>query len=116
MTYKTLTNRQAGILAAMGRGIIPPGGPYFSIGAGDLENKWLPRVDYALLRMPALTRMMMKIMLGKGITFQDLADKIEPPTTLVSVAGTVAYNSPSRQTVYRFAKALGVAEAALTKA
>ncbi len=64
MTYQTLSRRQAAILAAMGRGIIPPGGPYFSPGAGDLAHKWLPRVDYALFRMPFLTRTGLKIMLG----------------------------------------------------
>lgn len=63
MTYKTLSRRQAAILAAMGRGIIPSGGPYFAPGAGDLENKWLPRVDYALFRMPVLTRLAIKTML-----------------------------------------------------
>ena len=63
MPYKTLSNRQAAILAAMGRGIIPSGGPYFSLGAGDLESRWLPRVDYALFRMPGVTRWGLKMML-----------------------------------------------------
>ena len=64
MTYKTLSKRQAAILASMGRGLIPSGGPHFIPGAGDLAHHWLPRVDYALSRMPFITRTGLKIMLS----------------------------------------------------
>lgn len=64
MSYKTLSRRQAAILAAMGRGLIPSGGPHFRPGAGDLTHHWLPRVDYALSRMPFITRTGLKLMLG----------------------------------------------------
>ncbi|MEW6077675.1 MAG: hypothetical protein AB1724_07685 [Thermodesulfobacteriota bacterium] len=63
MKFKVLSNREAAILAAVGRGIIPPGGPHFAIGAGDLEGKWLPRADYAIFRMPFFTRLAIRITL-----------------------------------------------------
>lgn len=63
MTYKILSDRQAAVIAAMGRGIIPAGGPFFSPGAGDMAHRWLPRVDYALSRMPPFTRAGIKVML-----------------------------------------------------
>jgi hypothetical protein len=63
MTYKTLSKRQAAVLTAMGRGLIPSGGPHFSPGAADMAHQWLPQVDYALSRMPVSTRMGLKIML-----------------------------------------------------
>jgi len=63
MHYRELSNRQAAVLAAMGRGIIPEGGPYFVFGAKNFESRWLPRVDYALFRMPVVTRLGIKIML-----------------------------------------------------
>ncbi len=64
MKYKTLSHRQAAVMTAMARGIIPAGGPHFGPGAGDLSHKWLPRVDYAMFRMPAPTRWGLKLILG----------------------------------------------------
>jgi hypothetical protein len=63
MKFKALSDREAEIMAAVGRGIIPAGGPYFALGAGDLENKWLPRADYALFRMPFFTRLAIRMTL-----------------------------------------------------
>ena len=63
MKYKALSDREAAILAAVGRGIIPSGGPHFSLGAGDVERQWLPRADYAIFRMPLFTRLAIRMML-----------------------------------------------------
>lgn len=51
-----MSKKEAAILAAVGRGLIPSGGPYFPLGAGDIEQKWLPRADYVLSRMSFFTR------------------------------------------------------------
>lgn len=63
MAYKTLSKREAAVLAAMGRGIIPAGGPHFALGAGDMESKWLPRADYYISRMPVFTRLGIRLLL-----------------------------------------------------
>lgn len=63
---RVLSSREAGILAAMAGAIIPRGGESFRIGAADLEEKWLPRIDYIMSRMPLLTR------LGFRLTFHIL--------------------------------------------
>lgn len=63
MNYKTLSDREAAVLAAMGRGIIPAGGPHFALGAGDIQSQWLPRADYAIFRMPFFTRLAVKFTL-----------------------------------------------------
>ncbi len=54
--YKVLSGKEAKILAAMAGAVIPRGGESFRLGAADLEEKWLPRTDYVLSRMPLLTR------------------------------------------------------------
>ena len=56
MSYKVLRDTEARVIAAMGKGVIPRGGESFILGAADLEDKWLPRTDYLLSRMPLLTR------------------------------------------------------------
>jgi len=63
MRMQTLSKRQAEILAAMGIGLIPAGGPHFALGARDISGKWLPRVDYVISRMPFFTRLGTKFML-----------------------------------------------------
>lgn len=63
MAYRSLSERQAAILAAIGRGLIPSGGPYFALGADDVEKQWLSRVDYNLSRMPFFTRLGLKWLL-----------------------------------------------------
>lgn len=55
--YKVLSPKEAEILAAMAGAIIPRGGGSFRLGAADLKEKWLPRTDYILSRMPLLTRL-----------------------------------------------------------
>lgn len=45
----------------MGSGVIPRGGQHFELGAKDLEDKWIPRIDYFIARMPFITRMGFKI-------------------------------------------------------
>lgn len=60
MSYKTLSKREAAILAAVGRGLIPVGGPHFSLGAADIENKWLSRADYVVSRMSFFNRLGIK--------------------------------------------------------
>ncbi|MEA3224140.1 MAG: hypothetical protein U9P49_13390 [Thermodesulfobacteriota bacterium] len=61
MAYKVLSNTEAGVIAAMGRGVIPRGGENFTLGAADLEDKWLPKTDYMLSRMPPLTRLGLRL-------------------------------------------------------
>jgi hypothetical protein len=56
MQYKALKKKEAKIIAAMAGGVIPRGGASFALGAADLENKWLPRTDYMLSKMPFLTQ------------------------------------------------------------
>ncbi len=63
MQLKTLSNYEAKIIAAMGRGVIPRGGNQFKTGASDLEDKWLPRTDYMLSRMPFINRIGFKMAL-----------------------------------------------------
>lgn len=63
MVYRTLSRRQALILAAVGRGMIPVGGPYFELGAAHVADQWLVRVDYSISRMPFLTRLGLKLLL-----------------------------------------------------
>ena len=58
--YKVLSEKEARIIAAMAGGIIPRGGESFILGTADLEEKWLPRTDQMLSRMPSLTRMELK--------------------------------------------------------
>jgi hypothetical protein len=53
---KVLGREEARVIAAMAGGIIPPGGS-FEPGAAGLAEKWLPRTDYLLSRMPVLTRL-----------------------------------------------------------
>jgi hypothetical protein len=59
-SYKVLSAKEARIIAAMAGGIIPRGGESFELGAADLEEKWLPRTDHMLSRMPAMTRLELK--------------------------------------------------------
>lgn len=61
--YRTLTRRQASIIGALGRGMIPCGGDFFELGAASIEERWLPRADYYISRMPLLTRLGIKLML-----------------------------------------------------
>jgi hypothetical protein len=61
MSYKVLTNAEARIIAAMGSGVIPRGGASFEPGAADLEDKWLPRTDHMLYRMPLPTRLALRM-------------------------------------------------------
>lgn len=61
MSYKVLTNAEARIIAAMGSGVIPRGGESFALGAADLEDKWLPRTDHLLYRMPLPTRLALRL-------------------------------------------------------
>ena len=59
--YRTLSNKEARIISAMAGGIIPRGGKSFEHGAADLEDKWLPRTDHLLSRMPAFTRLSLEV-------------------------------------------------------
>lgn len=61
MQLKTLSKKDAQILAAMAGGIIPRGGSSFELGAADLEHKWLPRADYLLSRMPVISQIALKL-------------------------------------------------------
>jgi len=61
MPYSVLSKKEAGIIAAMGSGVIPRGGRNFALGAADLEDKWLVRTDYLLSRMPLPTRLGLKL-------------------------------------------------------
>ncbi|MEA2102173.1 MAG: hypothetical protein U9P80_06320 [Thermodesulfobacteriota bacterium] len=56
MSYRCLSKKEAQIIKAMGSGIIPSGGSSFEVGAAELSEKWLPRTDYMLSRMPFMTR------------------------------------------------------------
>jgi hypothetical protein len=60
MKFNTLSKRDAQILAAIAGGIIPRGGSSFELGAADLEEKWLPRADYLLSRMPVISQLALK--------------------------------------------------------
>lgn len=60
MSYTVLSDQEARIIAAMGSGVIPRGGPSFDLGAADLADKWLPRTDHMLARMPILTRLVLR--------------------------------------------------------
>ena len=60
MQFKTLNKKDAQILTAMDGGIIPKGGQSFELGAADLEEKWLPRADYLISRMPVISQLAMK--------------------------------------------------------
>lgn len=60
MQYKVLSQKEARILAAIGSGIIPSGGIHFEIGAIDLKDKWLPKTDHLLSRMPLFTKLILK--------------------------------------------------------
>ena len=60
MQFKTLSKKDAQILAAMAGGIIPRGGSSFELGAADLEDKWLPRADYLISRMPVISQLALK--------------------------------------------------------
>lgn len=57
MKYNVLSKQEAKIIAAMASGVIPRGGPSFALGAADLQDKWLPRTDHMLSRMPIVTRL-----------------------------------------------------------
>jgi hypothetical protein len=105
MTYKTLSRRQAAILAAMARGLIPSGGPYFSLGAGDLESQWLPRVDYAVRRMPPMTCLGIKIMLR-------LMDYALPLLTIKRLVSLTRLDNDRLVTVMGRAESLGALGAA----
>ncbi len=61
MGHKVLSNSEAKVIAAMAKGVIPKGGQSFSLGAADLEDKWLPRTDYMLSRMPLPSRIGLKL-------------------------------------------------------
>ena len=61
MQYKVLGKKDAKIITAMAGGIIPRGGASFELGAADLADKWLPRTDYMLSKMPVPTRMVLLI-------------------------------------------------------
>lgn len=60
MPYSTLSQQEARIITAMGSGVIPRGGPSFDLGAADLADKWLPRTDRMLTRMPFFTRLVLR--------------------------------------------------------
>ncbi len=60
MRPNALSKKEAAILAAVGRGLIPAGGPHFSLGARDIEDKWLPRADYVISRMSLFNRLGIK--------------------------------------------------------
>jgi hypothetical protein len=61
MSYKILTSTEARIIAAMASGVIPQGGTSFALGAASLEDKWLPRTDHLLSRMPLATRLALRL-------------------------------------------------------
>lgn len=63
MVYSTLSRRQAQILLALGRGMIPAGGPHFALGAVHVADQWLARADYAIFRMPFLTQLGIRLLL-----------------------------------------------------
>ena len=63
MAFKTLSRRQAQILLALGRGMIPAGGPHFALGAVHVADQWLARADYAISRMPFLTQLGIRLLL-----------------------------------------------------
>ena len=56
MSIQVLTDKEARIISAIGSGLVPTGGQNFKIGAAELADKWVPRTDYLLSRMPFLTR------------------------------------------------------------
>ena len=45
----------------MAGGIIPRGGKSFALGAADLEEKWLPRADHLVSRMPIASRFALRL-------------------------------------------------------
>ena len=57
---RVLSRREASILTAVAGGIIPGKGAGFALGAEDLADKWIPRTEYVVSRMPVLTRMLVK--------------------------------------------------------
>jgi len=61
MSYKVLKPVEARIIAAMASGVIPRAGMSFTLGAADLEDKWLPRTDHLLSRMPLVTRLALRL-------------------------------------------------------
>jgi hypothetical protein len=61
MSYKILSKKEAKIIAAMAGGIIPRGGASFELGAADIEDKWLPRTDFILSKMPVTSRFALRI-------------------------------------------------------
>jgi len=61
MPYKVLKPVEARIIAAMAGGVIPRAGTSFALGAADLEDTWLPRTDHLLSRMPAATRLVLRL-------------------------------------------------------
>ena len=63
MGYRTLSNKDAQIIAALGGGLIPEGGEYFALGAAGLKGKWIPVTDLILSRMPFLTRNLLKMII-----------------------------------------------------
>jgi hypothetical protein len=62
MSYKFLSRKEAKIIAAMAGGVIPRGGASFETGAADIEDKWLPRTDFILLKVPFATRLALRMM------------------------------------------------------
>ena len=61
MAYKVLKPADVRIIAAMAGGVIPRAGMRFALGAADLEEKWLPRTDHLLARMPLATRLALRL-------------------------------------------------------
>ena len=61
MSYKILSKKEAKIIAAMASGVIPRGGASFELGAADIEDKWLPRTDYILSRLPFITQFALRM-------------------------------------------------------
>jgi hypothetical protein len=57
---RAMSGKESRILAAIAGGIIPRGGANFEPGAADFEDKWLPRTEHMLSRMPAFTRLSLK--------------------------------------------------------
>jgi hypothetical protein len=61
MPYKILSKKEAKIIAAMASGVIPRGGASFELGAADVEDKWLPRTDYILSKLPFVTQFALRM-------------------------------------------------------
>jgi hypothetical protein len=109
--YNVLSSKEARIIAAMAGGIIPRGGKSFESGAADLEDKWLPRTDNMLSRMPVFTRLELK-----GILH--VINYILPLVYLKRLTPLIALDEQKRTQLFRIAeksKTLGMVSILLAK-